>query len=185
LWGYSLNFTLYLRAQYLGAFLILINFASSIADICDICIQISTLPLYYLSHLYSVVDVDGDIDNWKERNIGLVTALVQATSLLLFSLLLLVFGLITIQKLKPSSTTLPLLSGNSESSLQIHIWTRINSVLVVCTACYLLRVWFITVLVYESLRFGRTAHGLTPALSNLVWFIVTFWIPSLGPVNPT
>lgn len=126
------------------------------------------------------IGTSGGYENYeRRRDFRAVSTLIHVTSLLLFSVLLLVFGLSMIHKLTPSST---LLSRNHpEFSSQIRILTRINTVLFICTVCFLLRVLFLGVTIYETLRFGSTG-GFLGAISTLEWFIVAIWIPSIGPV---
>lgn len=101
--------------------------------------------------------------------------LVHVFSLLVFSLILLLYGCHISHKITQSySQKTVFLPAMKE---KLYLVFRINVVLSICCLCYLLRAVLYALLVYEQFH---TAHYTD--MPSVFWFLLTAWIPTVGPV---
>jgi hypothetical protein len=116
----------------------------------------------------------GGLDGFRDKTKAYVSALlIHALSLFVFSFVLLGYGFHISHKLSQSYEQKPTLSKE-----KVYLLFRINLVLAVCCLCYLLRAVLFSILAYEELN---NISVIDPPSS--LWFLVSAWIPTVGPVS--
>jgi hypothetical protein len=107
--------------------------------------------------------------------------LVDAVSLLALSCGLLIYGLRLKYKLTQNGSAL--MQDEADVKRKVALLRRINSVLVVCCLCYGCRGFLLLVLLVDLVQNGVTVGGFIGAMPFVVWFVLTSWIPTVGPVS--
>jgi uncharacterized iron-regulated membrane protein len=99
---------------------------------------------------------------------------VNSFTLLLLSSGLYIYGLKLKNKLVNNNMWTP-----QEKKKKLNILVRINSVMAVCCLCFLLRVICLIGVFSDAIRH----ETLTDTLTNTEWFVVSNFIPTIGPVS--
>jgi hypothetical protein len=102
--------------------------------------------------------------------------LVNGFSLFILSCGLLIYGWMLKVKLSNNS-----IWESSERDRKLKIITRINSVLGICSICFFIRVLCLIAVMIDVSR----NETLTDQLPLYSWFLISSWIPTLGPVRMT
>lgn len=101
--------------------------------------------------------------------------LIYVLSILLFALVLLGYGFHISHKLAQSYDQKA--SFTQVFKEKAYLLFRINVVLAICSSCYFLRAVLFLILVFEELNDTNVV-----SFPSLVWFLLSAWIPTAGPV---
>lgn len=110
----------------------------------------------------------------------MTTISIHVVSLLAFTITLLIYGFHIKNKLSQSHNKQVINAVELKTKLQIIL--RINSVLNICCLCYLIRVTLLCWVIYDTLQFPN-GNGVTDKIPLLLWFALTGWVPTVGPVS--
>jgi hypothetical protein len=106
---------------------------------------------------------------------------MHVLSLLVFTLILLGYGIHIKHRLSQSYGRQTMDENDIKRKLAIIL--RINSVLNICCLCYLIRVILLCWVIYDTIQFEADSGGVTGHIPLILWFILTGWIPTVGPVR--
>lgn len=110
--------------------------------------------------------------------ISVISITMHVVSLLAFTIILLVYGIHIKHKLSQGQTM-----DQVDLNRKLTIILRINSVLNICCLCYLIRVILLCWVIYDTIQFEADSGGVTGHIPLVVWFFLTGWIPTVGPVS--
>lgn len=110
----------------------------------------------------------------------MTTISIHVVSLLAYTITLLIYGFHIKSKLSQSHRRQTINENELKTKLQIIL--RINSVLNICCLCYLIRVTLLCWVIYDTLQFPN-GNGVTDQIPLLIWFALTGWTPTVGPVR--
>jgi hypothetical protein len=110
--------------------------------------------------------------------ISIITITMHVVSLLAFTIILLVYGMHIKHKLSQGQTM-----DQVDLNRKLTIILRINSVLNICCLCYLIRVILLCWVIYDTIQFEADSGGVTGHIPLVLWFFLTGWIPTVGPVS--
>jgi hypothetical protein len=180
LWGYTLDFgDYYWKFSLLGGLLNLINFIATSLDLIYIGPIANLLPLP--SHLLTSVGLSDGYEEFASHDIVSITTItMHVLSLLVFTLILLVYGIHIKQRLSQSYGRQTMDENDIKRKLAIIL--RINSVLNICCLCYLIRVILLCWVIYDTIQYESDSGGVTGHIPLILWFVLTGWIPTVGPV---
>lgn len=135
------------------------------------------IPLLLLSILYfAVISTTMSLGRIEDVSI-LVNAVVVATSLVILSVWMLVYGLrlyVYLQKSRTARSDEEILRNRRKATLRIIVIVS----LFVC--CYLLRGIAVAIVIIDVLMPG---YGGFDRISIMSWFLFSQWIPFLIPVS--
>ena len=126
---------------------------------------------YVCCFLLDVSGYDDFNDNYKSLTISFV--FIQSMSFFLLALGMLMYGVKLQCNLRDNTMWL-----QSEPSKKLMILVKINTLLLVCTLCYALRV--ATMATYFMDIINDTSR--VDNSSTIVWFTLSQWVPMLLPV---
>ena len=112
--------------------------------------------------------------------LSVTTISIHVISLLAFTISLLIYGFHIKNKLSQSHGRQTISENDLKTKLQIIL--RINYVLNICCVCYLIRVTLLCWVIYDTLQY-KNENGVTDKIPLLLWFALTGWVPTVGPVS--
>lgn len=177
LWGYTLDYSdSYNNFSLLSGLMNLIN---SVATALDLVYLGKEFLSYLLCFLTLIRGMSNGYEEFASHDlISILTISMHVVSLLAFTIILLVYGLHIKHKLSQGQTM-----NQVDLNRKLTIILRINSVLNVCCLCYLIRVILLCWVIYDTIQFKADSGGLTGHIPLVLWFFLTGWIPTVGPVS--
>lgn len=71
----------------------------------------------------------------------------------------------------------------SDIEIKMKLILRISLVTSICVLCYLLRIIVFSLAIYDVLYENNHSSYVFYNSSNVIWYLLIDWIPSLGPVS--
>jgi hypothetical protein len=156
-------------------------------DLCQLYCLHSQCDLHWFHLLHSSLPYFTDLspvkynglDGYRDERTKVYVAvlLIHVLSILVFSVVLLTYGFRISHKLAQSYEQK--INFSQSFKEKIYLLFRINVVLSVCCFCYLLRAVLVAIIVYEELNDVTIIN-----FPNLLWFLLSAWIPTVCPVIP-
>lgn len=106
---------------------------------------------------------------------------MHVLSLLAFTIILIIYGVHIKSKLSQSYGRQTL--DQHDLNRKLALILRINYVLNICCLCYLIRVILLCWVIYDTIQFESDSGGVTGHIPLVLWFFLTGWIPTVGPVS--
>lgn len=183
LWGFTLDYSdYYSKFSILGGLMNLINFIATALDIFylgKLSSSSSFLTLYH--RILFLIGMSHGYEDFASHDIvSVITISMHVLSLLAFTIILLIYGVHIKNKLSQSYGGQTMDQHDLKRKLALIL--RINYVLNICCLCYLIRVILLCWVIYDTIQFESDSRGLTGHIPLVLWFFLTGWIPTVGPV---
>jgi mannose/fructose/N-acetylgalactosamine-specific phosphotransferase system component IIC len=116
--------------------------------------------------------------------VSVAAIMIEAASLFALTCGLLLYGLRLKKKLSISAIVVRSnFLTESEMQAQMAALHKINSVLLICSVCYFVRVFLLTMLAIYIYDSSRDVNSFLDIIPLIVWFLLSSWVPVVLPVS--